>query len=285
MAAVKLTPRLSQDRRGGNIGWLKGLHSFASNQYNPGYKHNKWGALRVLNEDRVEPHTGFGLHGHSEFQIFSYVVSGELEHHDSMSNIEILKRGDIQMTQAGTGIRHSEAAHGPKQAHFLQIWVEPTKTGLQPRYFTRHFSDEEKKDKWVRIVAPVTSEGVKAEREAVGPTPIHSNLTAYATLLSPQSSLGYTLPPLEGQKLRKAYVHLVQMSGYNPGPGTGAHVRVSGEGAIAEIREGDAVYIEAPAGEEIKLENVGELTAELLLFDVGESQLKLFADDDGDDDI
>jgi len=284
MATVKITPRFSQDRRGGKIGWLKGMHSFVSNVYSPGYKHNKWGALRVLNEDRVEPHTGFGLHGHSEFQIFSYIVGGEIEHHDSMGNVEILKRGDIQMTQAGTGIRHSEAAHGPKQAHFLQIWVEPTTTRLPPLYFTRHFSDEEKKDKWLRIVAPVNSADVIHKREATGPTPINSSLTAYATLLSPNSSVSYTLPPLSGQKQRKAYIHLVQSSGYNPDAATGACVSVSGEGAQVEIREGDAVYIEGAPGKEIRVENVGELTAEMLLFDVGESKLKLFSDDDDDDD-
>lgn len=118
--------------------------------------HEQFGCLRVLNEDRVEPHTGFGAHGHREFEIFSYVVSGEIEQYvfynalcgprnksnyyssgDSMGNREVLKRGDLQMTSAGTGIRHSEKAYGDKQLHFLQIWSMPSQRGLTPQYFTR----------------------------------------------------------------------------------------------------------------------------------------------------
>ena len=105
----------------------------------------------------MEAHTGFGTHGHREFEIFSYVVSGELEQYvylvlfssttytkepyfsgDSMGNREVLKRGDLQMTSAGTGIRHSEKAHGQKEVHFLQIWSLPSQSGLKPQYFTRY---------------------------------------------------------------------------------------------------------------------------------------------------
>lgn len=119
-----------------------------------------FGHLRVLNEDRVESGTGFGTHPHREFEIFSYVVDGELEQcvfqplllvprcaytdrrwciysKDSMGNTEILQRGDLQMTSAGTGIRHSEKCHGPKQAHFLQIWAKPNESNLTPKYYTR----------------------------------------------------------------------------------------------------------------------------------------------------
>lgn len=118
-------------------------------------QHDQFGSLRVLNEDRVEPQTGFGTHGHREFEIFSYIVAGQLEQYvlsipspvdlytdaedsqDSMGNREILKRGDLQMTSAGTGIRHSEKCYGPQQVHFLQIWSVPAKHGLTPTYYTR----------------------------------------------------------------------------------------------------------------------------------------------------
>ena len=121
-----------------------------------------FGHLRVLNEDRVDSGTGFGTHPHREFEIFSYVVDGELEQcvfftftphshndrnvlndvgcvdsKDSMGNTEVLRRGDIQMTSAGTGIRHSEKCHGPKQVHFLQIWASPNESNLPPKYYTR----------------------------------------------------------------------------------------------------------------------------------------------------
>lgn len=117
-------------------------------------EHEKWGCLRVFNEDRVDAHTGFDTHGHREFEIFSYVVSGELEQYvikqllhkvlahvaystDSTGSHEVLKRGGLQMTSAGTGVRHSEHAHGDKEVYFLQIWVQPSQRGLKPQYFTR----------------------------------------------------------------------------------------------------------------------------------------------------
>ena len=122
------------------------------------YDHMGFGHLRVLNEDRVDSGTGFGTHPHREFEIFSYVVEGELEQcvflsplinaralngvgcvdsKDSMGNTEVLRRGDIQMTSAGTGIRHSEKCHGPKPVHFLQIWASPNESNLPPKYYTR----------------------------------------------------------------------------------------------------------------------------------------------------
>jgi hypothetical protein len=123
------------------------------------YDHMGFGHLRVLNEDRVESGTGFGTHPHREFEIFSYIVDGELEQcvsyplspiadvrmliitfvysKDSMGNTEVMRRGDLQMTSAGTGIRHSEKCHGPKQVHFLQIWASPNESNLSPKYYTR----------------------------------------------------------------------------------------------------------------------------------------------------
>ena len=101
-----------------------------------------------------------------------------------MGNVEVMKRGDLQMTSAGTGIRHSEHTHGSKQVHFLQIWSMPSTRGLTPQYFTRHFTDEEKKDRWAHVVAPIRASGVVEKREASGPAPVHSPLDLYATLLS-----------------------------------------------------------------------------------------------------
>ena len=151
-------------------------------------KHDSFGCLRVINEDRVEPKSGFGTHAHREFEIFSYVVSGELEQYvllflsifpshslhrstpyflsyskDSMNNTELLHRGDLQLTSAGSpGISHSEKCHGSQPVHFLQIWTLPWKAGLPAKYFTRHFTDEEKKAKWCRVVSRVGAEGVKS---------------------------------------------------------------------------------------------------------------------------
>ncbi|KAJ7230369.1 RmlC-like cupin [Mycena pura] len=259
----KIVPRPSQERGHADHDWLKTFHtfSFASYQEN---KHSQFGTLRVINEDRVAPGTGFGTHSHREFEIFSYVVAGQLEHKDSMGNVEILKRGDLQLTSAGTGISHSEKTHGLKQAHFLQIWSLPSVSGLKPKYFTRHFSDADKRDQWARIVANVDAQGVlKDSREGEGPAPVQSPLTLYATLLSEGKGLTQTI------KGSKGYIHVVQTSGYNTKEATGAGVRVTGApGVEAELREGDGAYLHFENGGELKVENIGDKTAEVLLFDL-----------------
>ncbi|KAI0341148.1 pirin domain-containing protein [Trametopsis cervina] len=266
--SIKFIPRPSAERGQANHGWLRTFHTFSFAMYSD-YSHDQWGSLRVLNEDRVDAYTGFGTHGHREFEIFSYVVSGELEHGDSMGNREVLKRGDLQMTSAGTGIRHSEKAHGKKEVHFLQIWSLPSTRGLTPQYFTRHFTDEDKTDKWAHIVAPVGTEGVVEKREANGPAPVHSPLSLYASLISPSTTLSHTLLKTSTGQPSKAYIHLVQTSGYNPRQPDGAQITVSGsDGSSLELREGDGVYISGDAGQSLTVHNSGDRVAEVLLFDV-----------------
>ncbi|KAG6900622.1 hypothetical protein C0993_007295 [Termitomyces sp. T159_Od127] len=262
--SLKFLPRRSEERGHADHGWLKTFHTFSFAMYQD-YKHEQYGPLRVINEDRIEPRTGFGTHSHREFEIFSYVVSGQIEHKDSMGNTEVLNRGDLQMTSAGTGISHSEKAYGPKQVHFLQIWSLPHTSRLTPKYFTRHFSDEEKKNKWVRIVAPVGAEAVLDAREGTGPAPVHSALTLYATLADKGQKLEQAL------KGKKAYVHVVQTSGYNAGESSGATVRVGGTHTSEELelKEGDGTYVAVGnGGATFTLENIGDRTAEVLLFDL-----------------
>lgn len=183
-----------------------------------------------------------------------------------MGNTEILKRGDLQMTSAGTGIRHSEYQHGPVPVHFLQIWAKPHTARLPPKYFTRHFADAEKADRWVRVVAPAGAENVEEEREHDGPAPVHSRLSMYATILSEGKKVEHVLSSKTGN--RKAYVHLIQTSGYNDGVAAGASLKVSGEGAEVVLREGDGAYITSEPGKELAFENVGEGKAEVVLFDI-----------------
>jgi redox-sensitive bicupin YhaK (pirin superfamily) len=186
-----------------------------------------------------------------------------------MNNVEILKRGDIQLTSTGTGIRHAEHQHGSKQVHFLQIWAFPHTSNLAPRYFTRHFSDEAKRLAWVPVVAPVGTAEVKHEREAEGPAPVQSPLILHATILAEGVSRPHTLPAASAPGLRKAYVHVVQTGGYHQGPAKGATVRLAGpDGVEATLREGDGAYIWGEAGRELQVENVGGGTAEVLLFDL-----------------
>lgn len=181
-----------------------------------------------------------------------------------MGNIEILKRGDLQLTSAGTGISHSEKAHGSAQAHFMQIWALPSTPRLQPKYFTRHFTDAEKRDVWARVVAPVDAPGVLGDRrEGKGPAPVQSPLTLYATLLSQGKRLGQTVAGTKG------YIQVVQTSGYNTKKATGAAVKVLGDAGVEWVlKEGDGAYLHFEDASELIVENVGDGTAEILLFDL-----------------
>jgi len=262
MSTAKLILRPSTERGSANHGWLKTFHTFSFASYGD-YEHMGFGHLRVLNEDRVETGTGFGTHPHREFEIFSYLVDGELEHQDSMGNTEVMRRGDLQMTSAGTGIRHSEKCHGPKQVHFLQVWANPNEPNLSPKYYTRHFSDEDKENKWAHIVAPAVKDSneIIDKREAAGPAPIHSPLDAFATILSPTASLTHTA------NRTHVYVHLIQRSGYNTGVATGAAIKINVGDDSVQLGEGDGVYINLTPGANVGIENVGEKDGELLLFD------------------
>lgn len=259
----RIVPRLSQERGHADHGWLKTFHTFSFATYQDS-RHDRFGCLRVINEDRVAPRTGFGTHSHREFEIFSYIVNGQLEHKDSMGNTEILKRGDIQLTSSGTGISHSEKAYGSNEVHFLQIWSLPSKPRLQPKYFTRHFSDADKQDKWARVVAAVNAEGVHADqREGDGPAPVSSPLVLYATLLSPGKTLSQTMTA------KKGYIHVIQTNGYNPDASKGASVQVSTNKDTTQVlREGDGAYILVGDEKELVVENVGDSIAEILLFDI-----------------
>ncbi|KZV98737.1 RmlC-like cupin [Exidia glandulosa HHB12029] len=259
-SSIKVVPRPSHERGNADYGWLKTFHTWNFAGYRDPRFEN-FGSLRVLNEDRVTPEEGFGTHSHREFEIFSYIVSGELEHRDSMGNVEVMKRGDVQLTSAGTGISHSEKTHGDREVHFLQIWATPSTKRLPPKYYTRHFTDAEKRDKLIRVVAPVGSDDVNNEREGTGPTPVTSPVTLWATILSPGTDLKHRVPRAGA----KAYVHVVQTSGHNPKASTGATVHVAG----SQLREGDGAFIYAEnEGDEITLSNVGDGDAEVLLFDV-----------------
>ena len=156
-----------------------------------------------------------------------------------MGNTEVLQRGDLQLTPAGTGISHSEKAYGGSEVLFFQIWSLPATARLHTKYFTRHFTNEEKTDKWAKVVAPVWADGVKNTREGEGQALVQTALTLYAFIFGTGKALS---KPLEW---KKAYVHVIQASGYNERQATGASVKISAKGGDeVESRERDGAYVD-----------------------------------------
>ena len=143
------------DERGHNdLGWLNTWHSFSfSGFYDPAKIH--FGALRVLNDDYVAPSMGFGMHGHDNMEIITIILSGQLEHQDSMGNKGIIKAGEVQVMSAGSGIRHSEYNPSDKETvNLLQVWVFPKENDIEPRYDQKSFNDALKHNQLNTLIAP-----------------------------------------------------------------------------------------------------------------------------------
>jgi hypothetical protein len=188
----------SQQRGWADHGWLKSFHSFSfADWYDP--RHMGFGNLRVINEDRIAPGTGFGTHAHRDMEIVSYVLSGELAHKDSMGNGEVIRPGDVQRMTAGTGVRHSEFNHAEgKETHFLQIWILPQAGGLAPGYEQKHFPEADKRGRLRLVGSPDGREGSIT---------LHADASLYAGLFNGGERAEVALAPG-----RLGYVHVVRGS-------------------------------------------------------------------------
>lgn len=137
-----------------NHGWLDSYHTFSFAGYHNPDRMN-FGVLRVLNDDKIDPAMGFGMHRHDNMEIISIPLKGDLEHKDSMGNTGIIKRGDIQVMSAGSGIQHSEYNHSQNNAtEFLQIWVFPNKRNVEPRYDQITLNENDRQNKFQQILSP-----------------------------------------------------------------------------------------------------------------------------------
>jgi len=182
----------------GQHGWLDSHFHFSFAEYlNP--DNMQFGVLRVLNDDIVQPGTGFETHSHKNMEIISYVVQGELSHKDSMGNVHALSRGQVQYMSAGTGIKHSEHNWGSKPLRFLQMWILPDKNGYQPVYGDYRFKMEERMGTWLPIATGYDTQNNPA------PIKVHADVNVYATIIAPGSSINFKVA-----SGRQAYLVLVE---------------------------------------------------------------------------
>jgi quercetin 2,3-dioxygenase len=227
--------RRSEERGYADHGWLKSFHTFSFADYHDP-QHMGFGPLRVINEDRVAAGMGFGTHGHRDMEIISYVLDGALAHRDSLGNGSVIRPGDVQRMSAGTGVRHSEYNPSESQTtHFLQIWIEPERNGIDPGYEEAHFSEAEKRGRLRLIASP---------NGGAGSVTIHQDARIYAALINGSEEAALAIAPS-----RRVYVHVAR----------GA-VLVNGEA----LRSGDAVQLTDVA--ELRLSQ--GRAAEVLVFDL-----------------
>ena len=230
-----ITLRKSHERGYADHGWLKSFHSFSfADYYDP--KHMGWGNLRVINEDRIAPGTGFGTHGHRDMEIISYVLEGELAHKDSIGNGAAIRPGEVQRMSAGSGIMHSEYNHAPDDTtHFLQIWILPNVQGIKPGYQQKDFPAEEKRGQ-LRLVA--------SQDGRDGSVKLNADAAMYVGLFDGDERAELALNPK-----RPAYVHVAR-----------GEIMVNGQ----RLKAGDAARL---AGES-RLELSEGRQAEVIAFDL-----------------
>lgn len=232
-----ITIRRAADRGHAEHGWLSSHHTFSFAGYHDP-AHMGFRALRVVNDDTVQPGEGFGEHGHRDMEILSYVLSGALAHRDSTGGGGVLRPGEVQRMSAGRGVQHSEFnASSEEPVHFLQIWLLPDRPGHAPSYEQRAFPEVERRGALRLVASPDGAEGS---------TTVHQDARVYATLLARGQAVEGPLAPG-----RHAWIHVAR--------GT---AEVNGH----RLSAGDGAALTAEAA--VKLAGAGEGDAEVLVFDL-----------------
>ena len=228
-----ITIRKSQERGGGDHGWLDTKHTFSfDSYYDPRHMHFR--ALRVINEDIVQPGAGFPTHPHRDMEIITYVLEGALEHKDSLGNGSVIRPGDGQRMSAGTGILHSEAnASQTEPVHLLQIWILPESKGIKPGYEQKAFPEEQKRGK-LKLIA--------AQGGKNGAVSVHQDVSLYASLLDKQQKVEHCVAPGRHAWLQVAK-GAVELNGTRLDQGDGAAISDEQKLSIAGAQNGSEILL------------------------------------------
>jgi redox-sensitive bicupin YhaK (pirin superfamily) len=228
--------RRGNERGYADHGWLQSFHSFSFAEYHDP-KFMGFGPLRVINEDRVAPGMGFGTHGHRDMEIISYVLEGELAHRDSMGNGSVIRPGDVQRMSAGRGVMHSEFNHAKTDTtHFLQIWIQPDRTGIDPSYEEKRFEATDKRGRLRLVASPDGADGSVV---------IHQNARVYAGTFG-----GDETAALQVGAGRRAYIHVargdVVVNGQKLGAGDAVMLTDEPSAVLADGRAAEVLAFDLP---------------------------------------
>jgi hypothetical protein len=226
----------SEDRYHADFGWLSTYWHFSFDTYHDPLNMN-WGALRVFNDDVIRPGEGFGSHPHRDMEIVTYVLEGELEHHDNQGNTGVIQPGEVQVMSAGTGIVHSEYNHSKERpVHLLQLWIIPRTKGLKPRWEQRQFTQAERKG----TLLPVVSDG-----KLPGTLHIDQDATIHVAALKAGKAVDH-----KSRAGRKAYAFVISgelsLNGNPLTAGDQARIADEPELSLRAGKDADVILLDLP---------------------------------------
>jgi redox-sensitive bicupin YhaK (pirin superfamily) len=229
-----ITIRKSNERGHANHGWLDSYHTFSfANYYDQ--DHTNFRSLRVINEDRIAGGGGFATHGHRDMEIVTYVLSGELEHKDSLGTGSIIRHGEIQRMSAGTGILHSEFNHSPDApVHLLQIWIVPDRPDIEPSYEQKSI-DLEKNLGTLEIIASPEGEGNAVK--------IHQDTRLYAGIMPSGTNLTHDLDPSRHAWLQVAR-GILTLNGERLEAGDGVAIKREGKVVLESLDDAEILLFD-----------------------------------------